>query len=381
MNPISIHAIMSGEDRGFIAKLARLGLSCASPCYRAIVAIRNAMFDCGLRKPVKLPRPVISIGNITTGGTGKTPMVMELSRRLLAMGEKPGILTRGYRGGVKHSGSEKTSDEVELFRAAFGDAVPVEANANRVQGAAAMLRKHADISVFLLDDGFQHRQVFRDLDIVLIDATQPFGYGRLLPRGLLREPLDNLKRADVIIITRVNEVQPFKNEGIPLCLAQGCRALCYISGESHFWTARGTVPLLRVHQCWRDLKCADDTTVEVAVLREFPLFAFTGIGNPAAFEKMLRRHADHVVGVRVFPDHHAFTVAEVRSLIAQATAGGAKAMVTTEKDWTKIGALLDWKAQSIPIYRPRLDIEFSGAEKWNELETLIKTSLHGDEAG
>ena len=359
MTPTRMHAIMSGEDRSFRAKLARLGLSCASPFYRAIIAMRNGMFDCGFRKPVKLPRPVISIGNITTGGTGKTPMVMELAARLLAMGEKPGILTRGYREVVKQDGAEKTSDEVELFLAAFGDSVPVEVNANRADGAAAMLEKHPEVSVFLLDDGYQHRQVFRDLDIVLIDATQPFGYGRLLPRGLLREPMKNLKRADVIIITRSNEVPQ--------------QHLADLSAQLTVEVQHNLV--VHAQQQWRQLRQHDDAVFPIEHLKNTPLFAFTGIGNPKAFEQMLHRHADRVADSRIFADHHAYGTEDVRLLIDQAKACGAQAMVTTEKDWTKLRAIIDWNKSPIDLFRPVLDVVFPNQEQWRALEMKIKACL------
>lgn len=358
MNPRSMHAIMSGEDRSLSAMLMRLGLSCASPFYRAAIAARNAMFDWGLRKPVKLARPVISIGNITTGGTGKTPLVMELARRLLALGAKPGILTRGYRGGTKAGEAERTSDEVELFRTEFGDAVPVEVNANRAAGAARMLGKNPGISLFLLDDGFQHRQVHRDLNIVLIDATQPFGYERMLPRGLLREPVKNLSRADVLILTRCNEIEP-----------------AHISLIETKFGAASKNGLVHAELHWSEMKGIDGSRRSIEDLKSIPLLAFTGIGNPAAFETMLRRHAADVRGVRVFPDHHAFSEADVRGLIEDAKSCGAMALVTTEKDWTKIGSLIDWSAVGLPLYRPVLRIEFPNADDWNAIEERIRTCL------
>ena len=358
MNPTRMHAIMSGSERSLGASCTRLALSCASLFYRAAIAARNAVFDSGLRKPVQLARPVISIGNITSGGTGKTPLVMDLARRLLAMGAKPGILTRGYRGSAKADEAERTSDEVELFRAEFGDVVPVEVNASRAAGAARMLEKYPEISVFLLDDGFQHRQVHRDVNIVLIDTTRPFGYECMLPRGLLREPVKNLRRADVFILTRCNEVNASQ-----------------LSAIEKRTKTKSENAVVHAEQHWREFKRSDNTTGEINDLRRIPLFAFTGIGNPAAFEKMLRRHADDVRGVRAFPDHHAFTQAQVRALMDEAKACGAQAMITTEKDWTKLQSLNDWSVSLLPLYRPVLRIEFPNAAEWHAIEAKIKMCL------
>jgi tetraacyldisaccharide 4'-kinase len=375
MNPTRLHAIMSGDARDLRARLARVAMSCAEPFYRAAVGVRNAMFDWGIRKPKKLPRPVISVGNITTGGTGKTPMVIEIARRLLEMGAKPAILTRGYKG--KMDGSDRTSDEVEVFRRTLGDSVPVEADADRVAGAAKLLLRVPDIDVFLLDDGFQHRQVKRDVNIALIDATAPFGFHRLLPRGLLREPIKNLRRADFIVITRANEIEERKVNHILAFLSQGdgLSASVFLLFEAVFQLRNGRcIQGVRATQMWTHL-LESPAPKAIDVIRDCPVFAFTGIGNPAAFEKMLRRYAPDVRGFHAFPDHHAYTTDDLRSVIADAQAAGAQAIITTEKDWVKAAPLLDWTQQPIPVYRPVLRIEFPNEAEWQAIEKRLRECL------
>ena len=190
--------VMSGQARGVGATLTRTLLAAAEPAYAGVMTARNRLFDRGAKRIHRLPRPVISIGNLTTGGTGKTPAVQWLVRALQERGHRPGILTRGYR---KEAGA--ASDEEELLRESLG--VPVVANADRVRGAATLLERTPAVTTFVLDDGFQHRRVAREADVVLIDATNPFGYDHVLPRGLLREPVVGLARAHLVILTRVDQ--------------------------------------------------------------------------------------------------------------------------------------------------------------------------------
>ena len=208
--------IMSGQDRTLAGGLSRLGLSILEPVYRGIVGIRNRMFDSGLRKPKKLPRPVISVGNLTAGGTGKTPMVIELVKRLKINGVQPAVLLRGYRAG------DSGSDEAAELQNELGSQVAVAANPDRSAGAKLALESQPGTDVFVLDDGFQHRQVARELDIVLVDATQPWGFGHVLPRGLLRENKAGL-HSSTGLMTFFYVLDQFKN--IENIIFLGCSAL------------------------------------------------------------------------------------------------------------------------------------------------------------
>jgi tetraacyldisaccharide 4'-kinase len=312
-----IIAVMNGQARGLRADLTRAALTCLVPGYAAAVGLRNAAFDMGLRRPHRLPRPTVSIGNITTGGTGKTPMTIELARQLAAAGHHPAVLLRGYR-----VDGEGHSDEAALLAQAL-DGMVVVADADRRAGADEALRRAAAmgraVSVFLLDDGFQHRQVARDLDLVLLDATRPLGFGRLLPRGLLREPADNLRRAAAVIVTRADQVAAEQLTKIDSLVQQ----------------ITGLRPMAHVAHVWDGLVDDAGQVHPVEALRDRTVVGLCGIANPDAFEAMLRQAGAHVLAMRTFGDHHRYTPADVRAVGELVQRSGAEMVVMTEKDHVK----------------------------------------------
>jgi len=341
--------IMAGEDRRPVAKVFRLGLSALTPGYRLVVSVRNRMFNSGLRKPARLPKPTLSVGNLTTGGTGKTPMVIELARRLIERGSQPAILLRGYmnKNGVG------PSDEAQQLADELGSSVPVEPNPNRAQAAGRVVEKNPQVSIFLLDDAFQHRQVHRDLDLVLIDATQPFGFDRLLPRGLLREPAHNLRRADAVIVTRSDLVDP--------------QALTTLNEQIAELT--GQPPVAHAVHQWTGFR-QDDQTLPPDHLAGSRVVGVSAIGNPKAFEQMLADSAGRVLSCHRFDDHHHYTSKQLSKLLTLAREAGAQAVVTTEKDWVKWRPLI--KPLSLmphpPILRPILGIGFlDGSQTLDDL--------------
>lgn len=350
MNHQRLYEIMSGEATGLGATVSRLGLAVLAPGYGLAIAARNRMFDLGLKKTVRLDRPVISVGNLTTGGTGKTPMVIELARLLIEQGERPAVLLRGYM-----AGSDGPSDEAAELVNELGSAVPVEANPDRVQGARRVLAANPQTTVFLLDDGFQHRRVHRDLNIVLIDATRPFGFNHLLPRGLLREPTRNLRRADAVILTRCDLVPPDVRADL----------------DKRIQALTGQPPIAHTAGHWSGFR--DETGDKPGeYLKPLKVIGACAIGNPAAFTRMLEAAAGEVLAVHHFDDHHAYQKNEVRDLLADARTKGANAVVVTEKDWVKWQPLLDTQGSVTnmpPVIRPKLSLRFlDGTE-------AVKTSL------
>lgn len=341
--------IVSGEARGAWPAIARAGLALLEPLYAAVIRRRNRAFDTGLQASVALDRPVVSVGNITVGGTGKTPLVARLCQELLKGGHKPAVLTRGYRSQHGQKG-----DEQRLLEMFLGRAVPVEANPDRVQGARAVLARRPDVDLFVLDDGFQHRRVRRAVDLVLIDATRPFGFERLLPRGLLREPLESLARASAILITRGT-------------LAGGA-AVAEIRARVKRYTE---APIF-------EASFASDGYLDAAEapLEQIPggkAVAVCGIGNPEAFVASLRSSGIDVTRVLAFDDHHAYTPADV-SRIESAARQTASPVLTTGKDWVKLAPL--WPATlNGQLYIAQQRVEFVTGDAERLLKLILRQTF------
>ena len=351
MNCSVLLPIMSGRRRDLKAKLIRSMLTCMSWAYQPVIATRNYTFHRGIRASHRLPRPVISIGNITAGGTGKTPMVIELARRLEAMGQKPAVLLRGYGADAKIQ-----SDEYTELKETLGKKVMVQADPDRFAGARRVIEKHPDTTCFLLDDGFQHRQVQRELDIILIDAALPFGYGHLLPRGLLREPLRNIRRADAIIVTRSDQVDEDTMAEI----------------DNRIADLTSKTPLAHCRQYWTKLK-QDQMSRPVEDLKSMRVAAACGIGNPDVFDRMLKKTTSNLIWSQHFNDHHAFDPGQIQALINQARHDGAEALVITEKDWMKWRSHLPNLQSPLPILRPEISIRFIDGEQ--ALHALLRKTI------
>lgn len=342
--------VVSGVDRSAGAAAARALAALVEPAYRAAVAGRNMAFDRGWRRVGRAHCAVISVGNITTGGTGKTPMTIELVRRLQCRNRRPAVVLRGYRS------TDAGSDEANELRQALGD-VPIVVDADRVAAAAQVQRDHPAVDVIVLDDGFQHRRIDRDLDLVLIDATCPFGHGRLLPRGLLREPASNLARADAVIITRADQVD-----------AEQLAALDRGIEQLH-----GRRPIAHAAHDWAGI--VDGRDQPVAAADEGPtspgrprVVAACGIANPRPFMAQAGRRFD-VAAERTFADHHAYTEADAARLAAMVSEHDADALLTTDKDWVKLGPLLESTQPPVSVWRPRLTMRLRDGD--GELDALL----------
>jgi tetraacyldisaccharide 4'-kinase len=297
-----------------------------APIYRGAVTARAAAYRRGWRRQGRLDIPVISIGNLTFGGTGKTPTVIALARDLVRMGRRPAVLTRGYKRlddqqqvvmgpDPRQSVVEVGDEPLEMAHRLPG--VPVVVDADRVRGGAEAQRLGAD--VVLLDDGFQHLRLERDLDVVVIDAGDPWGGGRLPPLGRLREPITALARADAVVITKVpSEWRPVVGE---------------IERE-----LEGVAPKLQVYVSRlrpSRVRVPDRGWEEPKVLEGRRVFAFAAIGRPAGFEATLRDAGADIAGTSWFPDHHSYTDLELSEVVERASAASA-VPVTTAKDAVKL---------------------------------------------
>jgi tetraacyldisaccharide 4'-kinase len=308
--------------------LAPLGM-----VYGALTRARLRLYAAGLLKTERVGVPVISVGNITTGGTGKTPLVEWVARALKREGLRACVLTRGYgraderrrvlaSDGVRLPASVgECGDEPRLLAERLLGAASVVCDRDRV-AAARWARAHLGAEVFVLDDGFQHLRIARDLDVVTLDATAPWGGGHLLPRGRLREPAAGLRRAGCVVITRAELATDLE------ALRAEVELLC---------GARTAVIASRVRTRGLSLLAGGEVELEFegrAVGQ--PVAAFCALGNPRAFFEHLRRDGFELCYTRAFRDHHAYTPADVAAVAREAVRRGARALLTTAKDGVKL---------------------------------------------
>jgi tetraacyldisaccharide 4'-kinase len=295
--------------------------------YCGFLRARAAAYRSGWLRTHRLPARVISIGNLTVGGTGKTPMVMRLADWLRGRGQHVAVLTRGYgrreheplvmngQGEVGNYKPELMGDEPILIARRLPD-VTIGIGPNRYLLGQRIMKMEAEHppDVFLLDDGFQHLRLARDLDLVLLDATDPFSGGAVLPAGLLREPVEALARADLVVLTRSNGANAAGLE--EAVRRHNPRAPVFHASTrlDGFFDAAAHRP------------------VDPAPLCSKRVLAFCGIGNPEAFFADLQRWGLELLDTVAFPDHHRYSVNDFQGLIQRADRAGAGALVTTEKD-------------------------------------------------
>jgi tetraacyldisaccharide 4'-kinase len=314
-------------------------LQTLSAVFQAGVALRHVAYRRGWLKSRRLNRPVVSVGNLSVGGTGKTPLVILMARTLLAGGHRPCILTRGYgrRGGkaliVLEPSPHRIADPIEVGDepAALARAlpnVPIIVSPDRFR-AGMIGEQRFQASVHLLDDGFQHLALYRDLDVVLLDLTHPSSDLALLPAGRWREPFSALRRAHWVILTRTE------------------------LGDAGGWQRRVQAlnPLARIFRCATKFAGLVEARSGLSEPHENLLHkkvvAFCGIGNPAAFFADLRNWGFWVVAESVFPDHHVYRRHELDNISALSRSAGAEAILTTQKDVMNLPP--DWNAP-MPLF-------------------------------
>jgi tetraacyldisaccharide 4'-kinase len=306
-------SLIRGKERGAWPWLQRLALAALSIPYGWATRCRNRLFDSGWKKAHAASVPVVSVGNLTLGGTGKTPCVEYIARFYRKLDLRVALLSRGY--GVKQG----RNDEALVLEENLPD-VPHLQGIDRV-ALAQVAVDELDSEVLVLDDGFQHRRLRRDLDVVLIDATAPWGYGSLFPRGLLREPPRALSRANVVVLTRCDLAEP-------LSLEEARRRIQKLAPQA---------PVVETTHRPANWINSQRTAVPLETLVKRDCAGFCGIGNPEAFRQTLTKLGMNLVDWRVFPDHHAYTRADIESLRAWARQlPSATVLVTTQKDLVKI---------------------------------------------
>ena len=324
-----------------------------SAIYGAAVRRRNRAFDSGRWPAARVGVPVVSVGNITAGGTGKTPVVAFLAARLLVRGVRVAVVSRGYRrktpgtvvvsdGRGRIVTAREGGDEPVMLARRLPDLVVI-ADERRVRGCALAVETFG-ADIILLDDGFQHRALFRDMDVVVVDASEALEDARLLPAGRLREPLDGLRRAHAVLLSK--------------CLSDtdvgALRAVLARHGGAPVFATRFVARALRRMGHDADLAC--DT------LHRLRAGAFCGIGNPAGFRRTLEDIGIAPAFARDFPDHHWYGTADMRALREAGKTHGIQAWVTTEKDAARLMDLPEMELCG-DVYYPRMEVEFVGGEE------------------
>ena len=310
----SFRRLVDGRATGLVATLGRTGLSAIEIPYEALVRLRNYGYDHSIFTVKKASAPVISVGNLTLGGTGKTPLVAWLAHWFAQHNKKPAIISRGYKAKTGQLSDEAAELKILL------PTVPHYANKQRIIAAGEAVTKGSD--VLLLDDGFQHRQISRDLNLITIDATDPFGCNRIFPRGLLREPLWGLKRADALVLTRTDQVSiKTRNE---------IQEQCFQFVGSH------DKPWIETEHRPSNLRLVDGTTQPLKTLQDKRILSLSAIGNPAAFHRTLTTLGHEPVATLTFPDHHTYTTDDIHRISEETESVGAEIIVTTLKDLVKL---------------------------------------------
>jgi tetraacyldisaccharide 4'-kinase len=335
-----------GEAHG--AAAIRAMLTPVSWVVGGVTRVRRWAYRAGVISAARAAVPVISVGNVTTGGTGKTPMVEWIVRRLVGSGRKPAILSRGYRA---PPGTGKNDEALVLDRA-LPD-VKHYADADRVRAAREAAAAGADCLV--LDDGFQHLRLHRDLNLVLIDALNPFGGGKVLPAGTLREPLTCLADAQAIVVTRADALDEAALAGLRARLqrlAPGKPVCEAIHKASSVADPNGA---------------AGEPADRLAGKR---VYLFCGIGNPSGFRATVERLGAVIVGGRFLPDHFHYGTADLAQLAEECHASGAELALTTEKDAVKIR---DAWPSPVPLRVLSVEIAFRSGQ--DELERLLQAAL------
>ena len=314
-------------------RLVRAALTPFELAYAGIVGVRNSLYDRGVLGERRFSIPVVSVGNLTVGGTGKTPIAAWVVARMRELGRSPAIVLRGY------------GNDEPLVHARANPDVPVIVSPDRVAGIEDALARGADVVV--LDDAFQHRRAGRTVDIVLISADAWNGAARLLPAGPFREPMSGVKRASMVIITR--KAAP---DATVAALERAVRAEGAVSVA---------IASLELGELVREDGGSDRQPV--AALKDKSVVAVAAIGNPDAFFAQLRRHTSRVTAL-AFPDHHAFTESEISDIVRRGR--DADYVVCTLKDAVKLGAR--WPAGARPLWYVSLAVRIErGADSIHEL--------------
>jgi tetraacyldisaccharide 4'-kinase len=356
-----------GESKTFLARTVKKAAQAGSRGYHAGLKLREMAYAQGWFKSQRLPVPTVCVGNLTVGGTGKTPLVIRLAEDLLKLGVRPAVLLRGYRRQKKTAApilvrdasrilatlAESGDEGMELARRLPGVCVAV--GADRYAAGRAVM-KHQPVDCFILDDGFQHHRLLRDYNIVAIDVSDPWGGGQLLPAGLLRESPEALARAQLVVLTRATSAGPDR--------------LSVLRAEAKSLMRPDAGLIESRHEARELISLFGHKALALSALKGRDVLAVSGIGNPAAFESTLEGLGARLLGV-MRHDDHAGSAADV-FVWAEKHASEDTLVIMTEKDAVR------WESASAPaslkkrLYSLRVSMTFSEGETlWQGLVDRI----------
>lgn len=362
---VSFYLACINNERGKALSLFRCLFFILSQFYYLVIKTRWLFYKLGILPQTRLPCTVISVGNITWGGTGKTPAVIMIVKLLKEMGKRVAILSRGYRRNKKTKiaivsdgekiilSSREAGDEPYLLAKNL-PGIPIIVGKRRIDSGKYAIERFGS-EVLVLDDGFQYWPLKRDLDIVTIDSLNPYGNGYLIPRGQLREPISHLSRADVFLLTRANLVSREDLQGI--------------TGDLERFSPQAKI-LESVHQpeYLQGLFAGEKKGLDF--IRERRVVAFSSIGNAYSFEKTLEELGAKIIKIFQFPDHHNYNqkdLQEIEAVCRSRLEKGEAILVTTEKDGVRLKESISPEADRVPreiwILKVKLEI-IRGKEEW-----------------
>ncbi len=362
--------VITGRRNGFAAACVRGALTLPEFAYRAVSSYVRWSYLSGRKKRERLPCVAISVGNISSGGTGKTPLVQWIARWLQREQVKVAIVATGYGGTLRETGAvvsdeqsiflnvEQASDEAVLHARSL-PGVPVLIGRDRVRMGMRAVQEFG-AQVVLLDDGYQYWRLERDLNIAVVDGQRPFDNGHVLPRGLLREPPETLQRADLVVVNKAHRLDDAQQAKLKTELSR------YLSPETPLvFTAYQPVSLY-------ELRTGEQRPVEW--LRGKRIYALSALADNESFHQLLQRQQTILTGVRCHTDHHRYTQDDIREAAAEARAAQAECIVITEKDAVKI----DPRWTEFPVWVLRVEMCIVEGEEalTRRLQAPIATKLH-----
>lgn len=367
-----IENIMTGKDKTCFFSIGSF-LFIISIAYGYAVKLREFCYKTGIVKSKRLPCAVISIGNITVGGTGKSPMTIKVSQIVRSLGYKVAIISRGYKGGAEKTGGivsnghtifiepERAGDEPFMMASKVKN-IPVVVGQNRYK-AGRLAIKEFDPDVIVLDDAFQHLNLKRDIDIVLLDFCCPFGNAHLLPRGILREPISALKRSDVFVLTRFDSASDYIRQ------AAVDKIESLAPGRPVFRSFN--VPnLYKPANYKKRISGIDPQNFDSGLLHGRRVVAFSGLAENNDFRRTVESLKCDLIDFFEFPDHHKYTETDLQTITQSSINAKAEFILTTEKDYVRISGKSSWPIEIVVV-----GIELSLGDDESAFVDFIKTRL------